>query len=667
MKKEEIIQAVNEVDDDLLESVQQARLSYTEKNRQSSMIRKAVISLTAMAAVIAGVMIINRKRPEEQEPVAAETPDPVPDIDGQGEKVTLALSHKLTTAAGLSVVMYPDLKEETDYNPWDESMNLQELPVFERNLSVTGAAWDLSEEEMRALLKKYTDWFGYTVTGESVRKTGEYDKRHRTANHEPGVPDGTVLSVTFETAEAGFTCNGNGVTSIMFNQGYEPHIPEPLKMNVYDLSEEEAAETAEYLAETYGPLLDEGEMAWDIGGDFGYNAQPSEELGEKEGLFRIRQYWIYPKGNSDTETVLNYNYRKLLIYGHDQNDVTSIHGIRIEDRLQAYKKTADYPLISADQAYEQLLDGNCIANTGGIMPDENTEIGDMELVYFDGADSPYAYPAYLFSMDITDKLNRMQSLKIDGVRQYGLYWVPAIDPSYYQWTDDPFTPKEETPPEQPEETVTPEPEQPQETVSPEPTPEPAETPEPPASSASNSISITRLTQETSWYCSVACTQMILNHFGIYKEQNSLAAEENTYAPGIREDGIKGTYDTDVARVLNQYIFGGQPVKETDGGYRVQPVSESFVQSEYSQFISRVKKNINDGYPSILQIRVCDVYGGSVTDNHNVIVSGYEDNGSLYFTIVDPYFNGPSGNGVNTFRASDLFSAIVNSVEPSYIW
>ena len=37
MKKEEIIQAVNEVDDDLLESVQQARLSYTEKNRQSSM------------------------------------------------------------------------------------------------------------------------------------------------------------------------------------------------------------------------------------------------------------------------------------------------------------------------------------------------------------------------------------------------------------------------------------------------------------------------------------------------------------------------------------------------------------------------------------------------------------------------------------------------------
>ena len=121
MKKEEIIQAVNEVDDDLLESVQQARLSYTEKNRQSSMIRKAVISLTAMAAVIAGVMIINRKRPEEQEPVAAETPDPVPDIDGQGEKVTLALSHKLTTAAGLSVVMYPDLKEETDYNPCPHS------------------------------------------------------------------------------------------------------------------------------------------------------------------------------------------------------------------------------------------------------------------------------------------------------------------------------------------------------------------------------------------------------------------------------------------------------------------------------------------------------------------------------------------------------------------
>jgi hypothetical protein len=262
-------------------------------------------------------------------------------------------------------------------------------------------------------------------------------------------------------------------------------------------------------------------------------------------------------------------------------------------------------------------------------------------------------------------MNQMLSVQTEGVRQYGLYWVPAIDEAYYEWTDEPLTPEEQPAdePEQPEETITPEPEP---VLTPEPAPEPTAAPQP-HDSVSNSISVTRMTQETSWYCSVACTQMILNHFGIYKNQNSLAAELNTYAPGIREDGIKGTYDTDVARVLNQYIFGGQPVKDTDGGYRVQPVSGTFVQSEYSKFISRVKKNIDDGYPSILQIRVCDVYGGSITDNHNVIVSGYEENGSLYFTIVDPYFSGPSGNGVNTFDASALFGAVVNSVEPSYIW
>lgn len=672
MKKEDIIQAINEVDDDLLESAQQARTGHIKKNKQSSMIRRTVISLTAMAAVIAAVMITNRRKPEETDPVTAVTP--TPEISEPGEKAVLTLSHQNTAGTGMSVVMYPDLKEEPDYNPWNDSMNLTELPVYRRNMSITGSIWGPGEEELRSILKETADWFGFTLTEETVYKAGEYDERHRTYDHVPGVEDGTVLYIKAESEEAQLTCYGSGEVTVFFHEGHEPHVPQSLKMNVYDLSEEEAEKTAQYLADTYGGLLGEEETAWDIGGDYGYNRQPSEELGEKEGLFRIRHYWFWKKGNSDAETVVNSALNDLQIWGFDPDDDTLITGIRLRNRLRAYQKTDEYPLISAEEAYEQLLAGNCIANAGGILPDEKTETGNIDMVYRDDPSSQYVYPCYLFYMDITDALKEKHMMEIDGVRQYGLYWVPAIDPVYYEWSDEPSVPEEDVTPgtQRPEETVLPEsaadaPPEPAETPAPQ-QPEETITPEPEITAVSNSISIIRSTQETSWYCSVACTQMILSRFGIYKEQNSLAAELNTYAPGIREDGIRGTYDTDVARVLNDYLFGGQPQKDTDGGYRVQPVSESFVQSEYSKFISRMRKNIDDGYPSILQVRVCDVYGGSTTENHNVIVSGYEEkDGNLCFTIVDPYFGGPSGTGLNTFSASALFSAIVNSVEPSYIW
>ena len=178
----------------------------------------------------------------------------------------------------------------------------------------------------------------------------------------------------------------------------------------------------------------------------------------------------------------------------------------------------------------------------------------------------------------------------------------------------------------------------------------------------------RIIQEETYYCAVACGQMILDHFGISKSQQQLADEMNTYVPGERSDGIVGTYDADVARVLNAYVFGAQPESAYDAGYRVQPVSEYFVQSEYDTFVQRIMRNIDDGYPSILQIKVSSVYASSNHGNHNVLVTGYYKAGSdISFTILDPYYGGNSGTGCSDINALTLFRAIVASVEPSYIW
>ena len=162
--------------------------------------------------------------------------------------------------------------------------------------------------------------------------------------------------------------------------------------------------------------------------------------------------------------------------------------------------------------------------------------------------------------------------------------------------------------------------------------------------------------------------MILDHFGISTQQDSLARQMNTYKPGDRADGIIGTYDTDAAYVLNEYLFGVQPENAMDAGYRVQPVSTSFDQDEFDTFVRRMKRNIIDGYPSIIQIRVNSLYGSGGSSNHNVLVSGYEetDEGCV-LTLCDPYYSGTEGKGISFMDAAHVFTSIVESKEPSYIW
>lgn len=431
MKKEEIIRAINEVDDNLLESTQKARMKHKEKCTKTTMIRRTAIALCTFAVLVVAVILTDNRLPEQHESITGRTEEPAP--DDRQERIVLYLSRHMTVGGGMSVVMYPDLKQETDWNPWDTSMDLKELPVYERNITPAGTAYDLGEEEMRAILHEYADWFGYILSEETVTRAGEYDEKDKAYSEVLGVEDGTALYISADSEEARFTCFGNGEVTVFFHKGHEPHVPQPLKMNIYDLSEEDAGKTAKYLADQYGSLLGEGKIRWDIGGDYGYNYQPSEELGEKEGLFRIRHYTFWPEGNNDTETIVNYGLCNLQIWGYDPQDETLISGIRIEDKRRAYQKTADYPLVSVQTAYEQLLAGNCIANAGGILPDENAKIGDVQLVYYDNASSHYVYPCYLFSMDITDALKEKYSMEIAGVRQYGLYWVPAIDPAYYKW------------------------------------------------------------------------------------------------------------------------------------------------------------------------------------------------------------------------------------------
>ena len=633
MKKEDLIKALGEIDDDLLAAAQAQRMKPPAKKPY---MRKTFIGVLGMAAAVAAIAILFRPAEQDSGKGNVLSPNTVrnqPEETEQTEPEKIVLSHNLvnTGSAGLSIEMYPDLSKEPDYNPWSEQMDLKTLPVFERIPSDTGIPYGLSESRIQKNLDEYKVYFGF----ESDRT----EVSHVSDIHQ-GSDDNTVYLITAFGENGYLSSNGYGEILLNLNKNGEIALPEGITLSP-DASEEEAQKTAQYLYEQYGTLLNSDDWGYDIGGDYSFDGQ------------QIRTYRLYGKEKDDGNTILNYNFRQIIFGGSEDGSHLSM--IRIQNETEAYKNAGEYPLITLDEAYEQLYEGNYFANTNGVLIGRETEIGDAQLVYLNWRSFRYSLPCYLFKADITFKTKSFLPNLNDGLKAYGTYYVPAIDPSYIEWSDEAVLddPVFAETIEKPEES------------------DPAETAEPVSENADPSkaqIVLNRYIQKEGYYCTAACAQMILDRFGISTQQDSLARQMNTYKPGDRADGIVGTYDTDAAYVLNEYLFGVQPENVMDAGYRVQPVSTSFDQDEFDTFVSRMKRNIIDGYPSIIQVKVNSLYGSGGSSNHNVLVSGYEetDEGCV-LTLCDPYYSGTEGKGISFMDAAHVFTSIVESKEPSYIW
>ena len=632
MKKEDLIKALGEIDDDLLAAAQAQRMKSPAKKPY---MRKTFIGILGMAAVLAvfAVLLSPSRQDTGQTPVLSNSGRNQPVETEQTELKKIVLSHHLVNAgsAGLCIEMYPDLSKEPDYNPWNEGLDLKTLPVFERIPSDTGIPYGLSESRIQKNLDEYKTYFGFISDRTEVSHVSDIHK---------GSEDSTVYMITAYGENGYLSSNGYGEIFLNLNKNGEIALPEGVTLS-RNASEEEAQKTVQYLYEQYGALLGSDAWGYDIGGDYSFDGR------------QIRTYRLYGKAKDDENTILNYNFRQIIFSGSD--DGTHLSMIRIQNETEAYENAGEYPLITLDEAYEQLYEGNYFANTNGVLIDRETEIGDVQLVYLNWRSFRYSFPCYLFKADITFKTKSFMPNLPGGLKAYGLYFVPALETSYIEWSDeavidDPVFAETIGKPDQSD---------------------PAETTEPVienVDSSSAEIVLNRYIQKEGYYCTAACAQMILDHFGISTQQDSLARQMNTYKPGECADGIVGTYDTDAAYVLNEYLFGVQPENVMDAGYRVQPVSTYFDQNEFDIFVRRMKRNIDDGYPSIIQIRVNSLYGSGTSSNHNVLVSGYANTDDGYvLTLTDPYYSGTEGNGISMMDATHVFTSIVESKEPSYIW
>lgn len=304
------------------------------------------------------------------------------------------------------------LEEILSQNPWNESMELEALPVYHNAvsdnwLSKTGFIYMyLSEEQMNVMAENVAHLLGTEIASRDTA----YDV-YLAGFNEPPTPeqieaapsmpyqlnakcaDGTKIQV-----------DGAGQIWILF----EPPVQHP---DGYGLDESETKqECMEYLTEKFSGLLQ-------------FKAPKAYSLSSNSMS-------VYDSAGSVVQNILGYSLYNARFYGDADGDLNEIY---IDNAFIASQYMGDYPVITVDKAREMLLDGKFVANIwdgyikNGAVSEE--DIGGVELIYrYTGRHEENYQPYYCFYVELDREEEFAENFP--GMTYYGAFYVPAVSEEY---------------------------------------------------------------------------------------------------------------------------------------------------------------------------------------------------------------------------------------------
>lgn len=403
MKEERILNMLGEIDDFYIEEAAEIR-PYKRARKDTR------LPVAAAAAFFAAVILFSfiRFLPAGTNSPGAEPSDSLTPAAGLP---ILSSGFDTETGMGFEGMMYYDILESANGNPWTEDQNLRTLPVY-RNLSYTtdmgGISVFFSEEEMLGLAERTADALDTSIEEISCQRIGDITEQ------PPAGRSGTdAYSLSAKTALGEITVYGNGQIRVFFSEPVK--LPDEYRFTYSGTTDEEAVGALRYLTERYQNLCTFGQTSLCTGGDYTYNGE------------RIRFYRAYDKSGDLTQQILNYHFNNISFSPDDEGNLFII---RFGNLLAAAEKVGDYPLISAETARQLLLNGDYLTTVpteylaGGTI--EDRQIARTELVYRTGSTDELFMPYYRFYVELNDSSFNTA----DGLTCYGAYYVPAISGEY---------------------------------------------------------------------------------------------------------------------------------------------------------------------------------------------------------------------------------------------
>ena len=391
MKSERILNAMGNIDDDLVEAAQPP-----VQAKRRGWVKWAAAAACLAAALLGGFALYSRTA--------------VPDT---ADLPVLDLTPKEgANAYGFEGYMAYDISELSSANPWTESMDLKTLPVFRNPVDYDRAGAPSAPvsaetmEAMKARLLETAERLGLEnvqVTDNAPSQEEIDAVTEKFASVGEKVPGGYFEPTEVVAEQDGIKLTVGADLAVRIE--FDPAIDLPGEVHFsYNGTYEETKAAAEYLLERYRDLLDmEKPQVSLTGGDYTYDG---------EQMFGIE---FFDAAGDKTQQIVNYNFNTARFA---RNDEGKLWIIRL-DRPDLSQKVGDYPIISVKEARELLCTGHYITTVPEEFPGEE-HIARVELIYRNSRHDQYLMPYYRFYVEVPDMA------RDNGLKTFGTYYVPAV-------------------------------------------------------------------------------------------------------------------------------------------------------------------------------------------------------------------------------------------------
>lgn len=391
MKTEKLLNEIGLIDDEIIVEANTNTLKL--KSTKRTWLRWASVAAACIVVAVIAVLI-----PKES--------DDFPELP------MLTISEN-TGSFGFEGYMAYDISELQNGNPWSESDVIETLPVFQNPTSYDDAGvpiQGLSSDEMIQKAKDIASVMGLTVdsvytnpTEENLQK--EQEKVRSIPGSEEYEPDATPYEAIAVCGDVTIEVEANGSVRIIFENGVQ--LPDEYSFTYYDTTEQQANDVIQYLLNVYKDISGMNAPSQDLFGDYNIYGQ----RGFSFGAFECEGDII--------EKILGYNFNRIEFSPNDDGKLWIID-LHAEDLSQTI---GDYPIITAQEARELLLQKQYITTVPEELPDEEY-IASVELVYRTSRYDEVFMPYYKFLVELPS----MQ--RDNGLKTYGAFYVPAVEGQY---------------------------------------------------------------------------------------------------------------------------------------------------------------------------------------------------------------------------------------------
>ena len=420
MRTEQFSDALNLLNDDIIEETGRIRNGLGQKNRRKGWRQRAVAAVCAACAAGAacwGIWVFFQQEMGHTADNSGFLAGASGDLANREQGLPLlSIPEESADAMGYEGYMAYDISELVNGNPWREDMALSALPVFKNPLSYNEnhIASGADFVKMREILVETAGRLGLDKDSLEVTDNAPDEEKRKIITEKMGgeVPEGYFNPTELKVQGEGLKIAVDQTMTAVVSFEPEVELPGEYRFAVHS-TYDDMVKAADYLENAYGDFIGMENPRKDIsGGDYNIYFQQAYTVG------------FYDGDGDEVSRIFNYNFYRTEFYGNEEGKLFLARSFQPD----LSQKVGDYPIIAVEKAKELLLNGSYITTVPYEIPGGDY-VKKVELIYRTGRTEQYFMPYYCFYVELPEAAREKEAWAGE-LKTYGAYYVPAVESEY---------------------------------------------------------------------------------------------------------------------------------------------------------------------------------------------------------------------------------------------